>query len=216
MFRMRKKKPMTYLATICRCLAFSALTLACYGPSIASPNDNPPLSVAVAPFVIEPQPFDKTPSRSDQEQFVRHLSDEATKQAEQSLLEHRIVDAAQQVTSKDVAPGLMVVTGTIRLPISLPPRIIGWNASHRHGTFAIATLILLDPVGTIVFRQEVAVRWGDVWWYSGGKTARNYPQDDVIASLARKAVDHAVRRLDRQKLRAFFQASGSCGETVPK
>lgn len=207
---------MNCFIAISRCLAISALILACCGLSVEASNANPPLKVAVASFIIEPQPFEKTPSRADQGQFMRHLSDEATKQAEQSLIEHHIVDVAQQVTSRDAAQGQMVVTGTIRLPVSLPPRVMGWDASRRHGSFATATLILLSPVGKVVFQQDIAVRWGDVWWYSGGKATHNYAQDDVIASLVRKATDHAVRRLNRQKLLLLSQTTGNFSEAMPR
>jgi len=154
------------------------------------------VTVAVAPFTIDPQPFVGAPVRPDQGDFILSLTREATKQTEQTLVERHIVDSAGTVPSGEARTGRMVVTGTVRMPISLPPKVIGWNAAHRHGHFATATVTVTDAVGRLVSEENATVDWGDVWWFHGGKDAKNYPLDNVLASLARKAVDHAVRRLD--------------------
>lgn len=192
--------PTWHFALLAFCLLLAGVTGASGRPQDPTSKQDTRVKVAVTPFVIEPQPFAGTPSRQDQEKFVQHLSDEATKQAAQSMTEHRIVDSVQQVPSRDAAKGQVVVTGVVRLPVSLPSGVIGWSGSHRHGHFATATVTVFSPVGQIISTEDVTVDWGDVWWFKSGKSARNYPQDEVIASLVRKAVDHAVRRLDRQKL----------------
>lgn len=154
------------------------------------------VTVAVVPFRIEPQPFVGAPVRPDAPQFLSHLSDEATNQAQHTLVERHIADAAERLISRELARSRIVVTGTVRMPISLPPNLIGWNGAHHHGTFATAIVTATDAAGTILSRQEVSVNWNDVWWFRGGKAAFVYPLDQVLSSLARKAVDHGVRHLD--------------------
>lgn len=159
------------------------------------------VTVAVAPFTIDPQPFAGAPERADEKEFLKRLSEEATEQAQRSLIERHIADIATRVPSRDAADGRVVVTGTIRMPISLPPRVIGWDASRRRGHFATATVTLLDATGKVLSEQNVAVDWGDVWWFQGGKSVHNNRLDQVLGDFVRKAADHAVRRLNLRRTR---------------
>ena len=161
---------------------------------------HPIVTVAVAPFTIDPQPFAGAPERADEEEFLKRLSEEATEQAQRSLIERHIADAATRVSSRDAADGRVVVSGTIRMPISLPPRVIGWDASRRRGHFATATVTLLDATGKVLSEQDVAVNWGDVWWFQGGKSVHNNRLGQVLEGFARRVADHAVRRLELRRL----------------
>lgn len=157
------------------------------------------VTVAVAPFTIDPQPFAGAPERADEKEFLKRLSEEATEQAQRSLIERHIADAATRASSRDAADGRFVVTGTIRMPISLPPKVIGWDASRRRGHFATATVILLDATGKALSERDVAVNWDDVWWFQGGKSVHNNRLDRVLEDFVRKAADHAVRRLELRR-----------------
>ena len=158
------------------------------------------VQVAVVPFVIEPQPFAGAPVRPDQAEELRHLSVEATKQVIRSLLDHHPAYSVAQVPTVEAGTGKTVITGTIRMPISLPPNVGGWYAEKRHGHFATATIVVSDGDGKAIATQSIDLNWDAVWWYRSGKIARNFPLDQVLDGFARKAADHAVRRLDHQIL----------------
>ena len=153
-------------------------------------------AVRVAPFVIEPQPLSGAPERTDQSAFVKRLTEEATRQAEQSLLRHRIAGATRQSTPPgDAAPSGRSISGTLHLPLSLPPDVYGLRASSQKGSLATALIRVMDAGGQTIRTETASIRWRDVRWLRGARVRRNRPTDDVLADAARNVTDRAVKQL---------------------
>jgi len=175
------------------------------GPASARPRDNaelgaapqaPPFAiVAVVPFVVEPLPFPGAPNRPDQDQRVRRLAEEASARAARSLVCQQIAGSVERVPSRDAAAVQVLVAGTVRLPVSLPPDLHGLRAQMRHGPFVSATVVMQRADGTILAREEAPLNWGDIRWAYGAKFRRFRPLDDILDDFVRKVVDRAIKRL---------------------
>lgn len=152
--------------------------------------------VTVAPFAIIPVPLTGAPEREDQESLLRRLAEEATARAARTLRKQGRDGGAQRVSEKH--PGVnCVVSGTVRLPISLRPVDGGGRAMFHRGPFATANVVLRQADGTVLARREVTLNWGDVAWVQGARHRRARPLDSVLVDFVRKAVDHAVKRLGK-------------------
>jgi hypothetical protein len=90
--------------------------------------------LAIVPFIIEPQPFDGAPVRDDEGNIRRKLSEEATKQAERVLVARRVAATTERVASREAAAGQFVMTGVVRLPLSLPENVLR-EAAFRRGRY---------------------------------------------------------------------------------
>lgn len=98
------------------------LLAAIAGTSSDASKPVPPLpEVAVVPFVIIPQTLDGAPTRADQDALVRRLAEEASERAERSLLRQHLAAAVEWPSSRASATAPVLLAGTVRLPLSLPP-----------------------------------------------------------------------------------------------
>ena len=151
--------------------------------------------IAVVAFTIEPQILDGSPERADQDAILKKLSIEAGKRAERLLLKRHVAATVEQVASIQATTAPVFVTGTVSLPISLPPGVIGWRALTRKGTFVTTRIYLVDAAGKTLMQQTVTLDWGDVWWLHGGIRKRNAKLDDVLVKFVRKSVDRAMEQM---------------------
>ena len=167
-------------------------------PNVYARRAKPPLFKVVAfrPVVVEPILIEGAPERPDQEAIVRKLSEEATKQMRRMLVRAHIAGAVEEEVAASpegaaIAPSIRV-TATVRLPVSLPPKAHGWNASQRKGRFATATLTIENTdTGAVLAKGEGTCDWKDAWWTTG-RTRRSRPVDDVLAHFARKTTERAI------------------------
>jgi hypothetical protein len=173
-------------------------------PRFSGAARKPPLfeKVVLVPIVVEAVPFEQTPPRPDEAEIVRKLADEATKQAERILARAHVAGEVVRVASTTATPSapdettasvMPTVSGTLRLPVSLPPKVRGWNASQRKGRFATVSLTITDPrTGVVLAHSEGTCDWKDAFWTRGARSRRNAPLDDVLAHFARKTTERAV------------------------
>ena len=150
-------------------------------------------AVAAAPIAIEPQPFPGAPERADQNDILKKLSDEATQRMRKTLLARPM--AGRVLAADGAAQGVPLLTGFVRLPISLPRNMIGLQAFSQRGTLAVAGVTLRSADGTMLAEGKAALKWGDGRWTEGGRIRRNRPLDAVLEHFVRKAVDQAVRQM---------------------
>jgi hypothetical protein len=145
-------------------------------------------------LVVKAVPFRGSPERPDQAQALQSLSKEATTRAERTLLKQHIAQKVEK-TSSPAASAPLVLTGTVRLPVSIPAGERGGRAMFRGGQFATATVTLRRSDGTLVAEGRSSLRWGDVRWLRGVRIRRSRNLDDVLQDAVRKATDHAVKSL---------------------
>ena len=169
------------------------------GSSASRQKASPLPSVSVIPFVIEPQAFPGAEKNPNETVVLRELSNQATNQAQSTLLKKKIA-LTVNVNEKAEAATPVVITGVVRLPVSLPPDLIGLQAVSRRGRFATATVSVRNGTGKVVAEQTVQLVWGDATWTRGMRIKRNLPLDKVLADFVRKAADRAIQRLDFTKL----------------
>jgi hypothetical protein len=172
------------------------------GMSSDASRPAPPLpKVAVVPFVIIPQALDGAPTRADQDVLVRRLAEEASERAARSLLRQHFAAAVERPSSPSSATAPVLLAGTVRLPLSLPPRLCGYGSWFHRGRFATAEVKVQRADGTLVAREEVILDWCDIRWYWGaGRLRHSRPLDDVLVDFVRKATDGAVKRLKQHDL----------------
>lgn len=201
--------------------ALGCLVLIAASPWASAATPTPPLAkVGVIAIAVIPQPLEGAPTRADQDALLRRLSDEATARAERSLLRQQIAASVERLPSRALAAepagrsaismpasgsstGEVYLTGTIRLPLSLPPSITRDWTWFRHGRFASAEVRLLRADGSTITRAAAILDWSDIRWFSGaGRVRSARPLDDVLVDFVRKAADQAVKHLKRQRLAA--------------
>lgn len=182
-------------------LVFAAfcLLLGAFVP-VASADQKPLyVRITVIRLMVEAQPFEGVPNRLDQADLIGKLEEEATKQASRTLTEHGFVGTVELVGKVAEAQSPLVLTGTVRLPVSLPVNVYGFDAYERRGQFATSTVIVKRRDGTVLATGESRLTWKACWWETG-RGHHNLPVDDVLADFVRKATDQATRK-------AFQQAS---------
>ena len=177
---------------------FAPLSAVAYGAPERSPLFE---QVSVRPFVILPRPINGSRDRPDVESVLRRLSEEATRQAGRTLLGHRLAGKVERLETPGPRPGGITLVGSVRLPVALPPGVIGLRASSRRGPFAYAQVSLQGASGRPLATGEATLEWDDVRWLRGARVRRNRPLDQVLEHATRKAVDRAVRRLKASDLR---------------
>ncbi len=184
-----------------RVLVFAAFCLLSGAFVPAASADQKPLyaRITVTRLTVEAQPFEGAPNRLDQADLIGKLEEEATKQARRTLTEHGFVETVEPVGKVAEAQSPLVLTGTVRLPVSLPANVYGFDAYERRGQFATATVTVKRRDGTVLATAESRLTWKACWWETG-RNHRNIPVDDVLADFVRKATDRATRK-------AFQQAS---------
>jgi hypothetical protein len=149
--------------------------------------------VVLAPIVVEALPFENTPPHANEAEVVRKLSEEATKQAEKILIQSHIAEEVVLIKPVGATTALPTVSGTLRLPVSLPPEVRGWKASQRSGRFATVSLTITDPqTGGVLTRSEGTCNWKDALWTRGARIRRSAPLPEVLSHFARKTTERAV------------------------
>ena len=151
--------------------------------------------VAVVPFTIEAQPFERTPNRTDQDDEVRRLQGEAAEQAERSLKEHGLAGNIESAATAQAAKSPLVLSGVIHLAVSLPSRVSGMTGYQHSGPFITVTETLQRPDGTVTATGSSTLGWRGCWWITAGKSSHIIPVDSVLADFVRKAVDRATRNV---------------------
>lgn len=140
-----------------------------------------------ASITIEAQPIEGAATRADTPAIVQRLSEAAVNQAAVSLSKTPL--AARGVTLR----------GTIRLPLALPPGVIGLRAHDRKGIFVTAHFTMQGADGKSIAEQNVTLGWDDVRWTRGARPwKRNRALDEVLEDAARTAVDRGVWQLARR------------------
>lgn len=138
-------------------------------------------------IAIEAQPVEGAPTRADTATITERLSQLATAQVATSLGKTPLA-----------ARGLRLI-GTIRLPLSLPPRVVGLRAHDRKGIFVTAHFTLQGADGKSIAEQNVTLEWDDVRWTRGARPwKRNRALDEVLGDAAREAVNRGVWQLAKR------------------
>lgn len=163
-------------------------TAAAHQPRIAS--------VVVDPIIVEAQPYADAPPRRDTEELLRRLGEIATARAERSLIKQQLAGTSTR-TSTSTSSEAPVLSGVVRLPISLPRGHGGARALFRRGRFASATVVLKQDGGTVLAEETASLDWDDVRWIYGARGGHARKLDEVLEDYVRKAVDQALKRLRR-------------------
>lgn len=151
-------------------------------------------NVAVEPVMVEAVPFQDTPPRLDQAEVLQRLSQEATARAERTLLRQGLASKVER-TAAQAPSGTLILTGTVRLPVSVPAGQRGARAMFRKGPFGTATVSLRRSDGTLVAEGQSKLDWDDVRWLRGVRVRRVRDFDEVLQDAVRKATDHAIKGL---------------------
>lgn len=181
-------------------IAIAAAFLLTASPSPAR-TKKPPLfqKVLLVPITVEPLPFEGVPPQRWEGETARKLSDEATKQADRILLRSNlaatVVRGASAPEAGEGSAPIPVVSGTLRLPVSLPATVRGWDASRRKGRFASMTIVVTDPrTGRIIASGSGLCEWRDAWWIRTKHHGYHVvPLESVLLDFARKAAERSVR-----------------------
>lgn len=178
------------------CLLALASLSACSTAHLA-PDEAAFPKIVVAPFTIIPDTLGgEGTSQPRQDVFVALLGDEATASAVRTLLLEKIGGTVQSVPSFTQAAGQITVTGTVTLPVSLPPGVDGLRADSRKGRLALVTLELLDSNGKMLRTAEAEISWRQARWLRGApRFRRAQPTAGVLRETVREGVVEAVRRL---------------------
>jgi hypothetical protein len=186
---------------VCTAILLAAV-LVMAGTSAWSAERRQPLwqQIVVAPPTLVPQPMEGAPSRADEKTIKKSLSEAAMREAAKALVRTRLAAKVEAASATEPASAKgMTFSGTISLPVSLPPYVIGLRAHNRKGVFATAHFTLRDAEGKIIAEQQVSIRWDDVRWTRGSpRWRRNRLRDDVLEDAVRKVFARGVWQLSRQ------------------
>ena len=131
-------------------------------------GSNPSSKVTVLPFTIESQVLPGAPA--DPKETLRVLLvAEASSSAGESLARSGL----------DGIAGAESITGTVRIPVSLPPDVRGLRAHRQKGHLAAATVRLLR------------------WLKGPPRFRRNRPPEEVLRDAVGEVVERAVERLGK-------------------
>jgi len=144
-----------------------------------------PTNIKVTPFLLEPQPLPDAPDNPS-ETFQTLLLAEASLGAEEALAHGGLGEITGGAT----------ITGTVQIPVSLPPDVKGIRAHRQKGRLAAATVKLLGPDGKSIREAEASLSWHEVRWLVGAPHFRRYRSpEEVLRDAAHKVVARAVERL---------------------
>lgn len=185
---------------VCTALILAVLVMA--DISARSAERRQPLwqQIVVAPPTLEPQLMEGALARADEETIKKSLSEAAMREAAKALLRTRLAATVEVASHTESASAKgMTFSGTISLPVSLPPYVIGLRAHNRKGVFATAHFTLRDTEGKSIAEQQVLLKWDDVRWTSGApRWRRKRQRDDVLKDAVRKASARGVWQISRQ------------------
>ncbi|MES1241215.1 MAG: hypothetical protein ABUT39_06305 [Acidobacteriota bacterium] len=109
----------------------------------------------------------------------------------------KLAESVERVASVEAARGKTVVTGTVRMPVSLPPQVKGLAADSRKGPLASATVRLLDADGNTLREAEAVLTWREARWLEGApRFRRSRRVEAVLADAVDEVVERAVLRLE--------------------
>lgn len=172
------------LARFCVLTALALpLHLGCQASAPRGESASPTL--AVAPFAVEPQALPGAPDDPGGVLQVL-LAEEASSSAREILAR----EGLERLTGEES------ITGTVQIPVSLPPDVRGLRARNREGRLATATVRLLGPDGKTVRQAEASLAWWEVRWLEGPARYRRYRSSgEVLRDAVAKVVERAVEQL---------------------
>lgn len=203
MIEMRKNYERAVVAAGAACLLLWGATVQARGPR-RQPSWEKPLFgvVQVAPFAIEPEPRAGVPLGAAQQERIRVLSEQVTQHTDHWLFKKRLsgtIAGGEQRATSAADEATPVVSGVVRLPLSLPADLQQRYALFSRQRFATATVTVQLPAGTKIeaaatpdgkeslpterLRQQLTYGKGIVW---------------VLERFAEKAVDRALESLWRE------------------
>lgn len=154
--------------------------------------------VLVGLFTIESQPLPGGKDRPMPEVFPTLLANEAAASAERSLVRGHLAAIVEPKLARNPAAGEAVITGTVRLPTSLPPGLHGLRADAQKGVLATATVKLVSAEGKVLQQAEATLSWWDARWLTGPpKSRRVRPVETVLVEAVREVVERAAERLEK-------------------
>lgn len=163
------------------------LNLSCRASAPHRSHPSPSSQVTVLPFTIEPQALPGAPA-GPKENLRLLLAGEASSSAGEALRKHPAE-----------AAGVTAITGTVQIPVSLPPEVRGLHAHRQKGRLAAATVRLLGPDGKTIREAEASLSWGEVRWLTGApRFRRNRPPEEVLRDAVGEVVERAVERLGKK------------------
>lgn len=181
-----------------RILILATLTLpsvfACATQSAAKGQAMYP-KVFLVPFTFEPQSVAGEPVQPGDVR-VQLLAAKASSTAAEALL-GQVAETVERAASPGAAQGQVLVTGVVRLPVSMPPGVRGLAADSRKGSLAVATVRLQGADGNTIREVEAHLTWREARWLEGApRFKRNRRVDAVLADAVEEVVERAVSRLE--------------------
>lgn len=151
--------------------------------------------VVVVPFTVEPQPVAGEPVQPGDVR-VQLLAAEASSTAAEALLGH-VAETVERAASPGAAKGQVLVTGVVRIPVSMPLGVRGLAADSRRGSLAVATVRLQGADGSTIREAEAQLTWREARWLEGApQFKRNRRIEAVLADAVQEVVERAVSKLE--------------------
>jgi hypothetical protein len=168
----------------------------------------PRSDIAVLRFVINHAPVDGYVADDEavhfrEEKFAQEATGSAASVVNSSL--HPSVNFLSAIFSPDERletklPANLLLSGSISMPVILPPSMRGWAASHQAGVLATAHLILKEVDGNIFKEFDATIKWDDVRWSTGGRARKARNPDDVLSDAVKVvAVKGTLKLLESLK-----------------
>lgn len=151
--------------------------------------------VVLVPFTVEPQPVAGEPVQPGDVR-VQLLAAEASSTAAEALL-GQVAKTVERAASPGAAQGQVLVTGIVRIPVSMPPGVRGLAADSRRGSLAVATVRLQGADGNTIREAEAHLTWREARWLEGSpRFKRNRRVEAVLADAVQEVVERAVSKLE--------------------
>ena len=166
-------------------LAALALPVGCAHTAATAPSRRAfQAEVPVTAFTIVPENLPGTSNDNRGEGLRSLLAQEAAASAQEALHRAGLTQTAA------------TVSGTVRMPVSLPPDVVGLRADRLKGPLAVATVRLLGPDGRTIREAEATLTWRQARWLEGApRFRRNRPPERVLREAAHEVVARAMERL---------------------
>jgi hypothetical protein len=156
-------------------------------------------AVAVMPFTVEPEPPAGVAVSPTQPERLRIAAEQVTEHVHHWLLKKRLSGTIAGRVHRATSPAdetLPFITGTVRLPVSLPTGRQERHALFARERFATAKVTMQFPDGTTL-EAEAALNGKDVPLTRNYKRYLTYEKGIgwVLEKFAEKAVDRALQSL---------------------
>lgn len=156
-----------------------------------TPSPRPVLDrLAIAGITIVPTSVGDADA-SDREWFQEILADQATAAVRQISIDKQL---AQQVEPEGSQTEALLLSGTLAIPIALPPEYRGSHAFFQKGALAVARMELRDSNGTLLTTVEATVHWKDVRWTRGSHKTRRARRIESFSDRCHGASDGTSSR----------------------